>query len=48
MEKIQLTRALIFSAILIGKNKEYPNKLIELDKNIQTKIVNKFKGFVKI
>jgi hypothetical protein len=48
MEKIQLTRALIFSALLDGKNKKYPNKLIGLDKNIQTKIVSRFKELVKV
>ena len=40
--KIQLTRALIFSSILLAKTNNYLNGLIELDKNLQKRILEKF------
>ncbi|MDO8261428.1 MAG: hypothetical protein Q7T50_08135, partial [Candidatus Magasanikbacteria bacterium] len=39
---IQLTRALMFSAICLAKIKKYKNGLVELDKGIQRKIIDKY------
>lgn len=44
-EKIQLTRALIFSAICLGETNNYPKSIIELDKNIQSKIEREFQKY---
>lgn len=41
-EKIQLTRALMLSAILLGLKNNYPRGFIEIDKKIQTKIKLEF------
>ena len=41
-EKIQLTRALIFSAVCLGVLNKYPVGLIDLGQNIQTKIISTF------
>mgnify|MGYP001603960668 CR=1 FL=1 len=41
-QKIQLTRALMLSAICLAKEKKYENKFIELDINIQKLIIKRF------
>jgi len=41
-EKIQLTRALILAAVYIARIKELANDIIELDEDLQDRLVKKF------
>lgn len=43
-ELIQLTRALIFSGVCLANKESYSNSLIDLDKDIQEKLVKEFKS----
>mgnify|MGYP001559356133 CR=1 FL=1 len=42
LNKIQLTRSLMFAAISLANNENYANGLVELDEHIQKDITNKF------
>ena len=42
-KKIQLTRALIFSAVCLAIQNKYKNCFVEFDNEVQKKIINEFK-----